>query len=244
MRAYPSGIPDRPGASIQKGVMTENHAHLTPADEADLVALADGNLPTARRLEVEARVARHPALADALTQQRCALSLLAGLTTPAPLELRARVAELRCRRRRLWARRWLPMGFVAAAAATAALLVLLAAGGPVAEDIMAVSLRPATAVAASGEQLDGLRFPAPAGWHTTGARSDSLDGRAMRTVFYERSGTRVAYTIVSGPPLDSASRRWLLTSGRSGFVWVRGGHTCVVSGSVDRAVLANAASWR
>ncbi len=224
--------------------MTENHAHLTPADEADLVALADGNLPGARRQEVEARVAREPELAGALEQQRCALSLLACLVTPAPLELRVRVAELRCRRRRLWLRRWLPMGFVAAAAATAALLLLLATSGPVVDDVLAVSLLPATAVAANGEQLDDLRFPAPTGWHATGARSDSLDGRAVRTVFYERSATRVAYTIVSGPPLDGASRRWLVGGGRAGLVWVRGGHTCVVSGDVDRAVLASVVAWR
>jgi anti-sigma factor RsiW len=224
--------------------MTENHAHLTPADEADVVALADGNLPAERRLEVEARVAREPALAGALTQQRCALSLLACLTTPAPLELRVRVAELRCRRRRLWVRRWLPIGFLATAAATVALLVGFAAGGPGVEDVAAVSLRPATAVAAGGEKLDGLRFPHAPGWRAVGARNDSVDGRAVRTVFYERAGARVGYTIVSGPPLDGASRRWLRSSGRAGFVWVRGGHTCVVSGDVDRAVLAAAVAWR
>jgi hypothetical protein len=154
------------------------------------------------------------------------------------------VAELRCRRRRLWLRRWLPVGLLAAAAATAALMLVLAAGGPVAQDVMGAALRPATAVAGPGEQLDGLRFPSPAGWHAAGARSDALDGRAARTVFYERGGSRVAYTIVSGPPLDGASRHWLRASERSGFVWVRGGHTCVVSGDVDRAVLAAAVRWR
>jgi anti-sigma factor RsiW len=224
--------------------MTETHAHLSPADEADLVALADGNLSAVDRLEVEARVAREPALASALEEQRCALSLLACLTTPAPLELRVRVAELRSRRRRLWARRWLPLGFLATAATSAALLLILAAGGPVVDDVMAVSLLPASAAAADGEQLDGLRFPAPAGWHTAGTRSDTLDGRTARTVFYERAGSRVAYTIVSGPPLDGAPRQWVLSGGRSGLAWVRGGHTCVVSGDVDRAVLADAARWQ
>jgi len=243
MRAYPAGIPGGPGASKQTGVMTEAHAHLTPADEADVVALADGNLPAIRRLEVEARVARDPELEDALAQQRCALSLLSCLTTPAPLELRARVAELRCCRRRLWLRRWLPVGLAATAAATTALFFLLAAGGPVVDDVMAVSLRPATAVAAHGEQLDGLRFPAPAGWHASGTRSDSIEGRSVRTVFYERGRSRVGYTIVSGPPLDGDSRRWLGGEGRAGFVWVRGGHTCVVSGA-DRTVLAGAVRWQ
>jgi anti-sigma factor RsiW len=224
--------------------MTEAHPHLTPADEADVVALADGNLSATRRLEVEARVARDPELEDALAQQRCALSLLSCLTTSAPLELRARVAELRCRRRRLWLRRWLPLAFAATAAATAALFFLFAAGRPVVEDVMAVSLRPATAVAADGEQLDGLRFPAPAGWRATGARSDSLEGRAMRTVFYERGRARVSYTIVAGTPLGGYTRRWLLSEGRAGFVWVRDGHTCVVSGNVERGVLATVVAWR
>jgi hypothetical protein len=194
-------------------------------------------------MEVEARVAREPDLAGALEEQRCALSLLACLTTPAPLELRVRVAELRCRRRRLWMRRWLPAGLLATAAASAALLLILAGGGPVVDDVMAVALRPATAATAGGEQLDGLRFPTPAGWHATGARSDTLGGRAVRTVVYERAGRRITYTIVSGPPLDGASRRWLHAKGRSGLVLVRGGHTCVISGP-DRAVLAQVARWQ
>jgi hypothetical protein len=224
--------------------MIENPEHLTPDDEADLVALADGNLRPARRAEVEARVAREPDLAAALQEQRCALSLLAGLTTPAPLELRVRVAELRSRRRRLRLRRWLPIGFGATAAATAALFLVLAAGAPVVDDVMAVALRPATAAPAAGEQLDGLRFPQPAGWRAIGARSDSLEGRASRTVFYERRGARVAYTIVSGAPLEGAPRRWLQRERRTGFVWVRGGHTCVISGDVDRAVLASISASR
>jgi anti-sigma factor RsiW len=224
--------------------MTEDHQHLTLDDEADLVALADGNLPPPRRAEVEARVAREPCFAAALAQQRCALSLLAGLTTPAPLELRVRVAELRARRRRLCLRRWLPLGFAATAAATAALFLLLAAGGPVVDDVMAVALRPATAQPAGTEQIDGLRFPQPRDWHAVGSRTDTVEGRATRTVFYERGGRRIAYTIVSGPALDSTARRWLRDDGRAGFVWVRDGHTCVVSGAVERDVLAQAVAWQ
>jgi hypothetical protein len=218
--------------------------HLTAADAADLVALADGNLAGAHRAEVEARVAREPELADALQEQRCALSLLACLTTPAPLELRVRVAELRCRRRRLRLRRWLPVAFAATAAATAALLLLVATGAPVVDDVMAVALRPATAAPASGEQLDGLRFPHPSGWNAVGARTDAVAGRETRTVVYERRGARVTYTIVSGPPLDGAARHWLRHEERTGLVWVRGGHTCVVSGDVDRAVLASVSASR
>jgi hypothetical protein len=218
--------------------MTEPHPHLGPADEADLVALCDGNLSGAHRAEVEARVAREPELAAALERQRCALSLLAQLTTPAPLELRVRVAELRVQRRRLRLRRWLPVALVAAAAA-AALLLVVAAGAPVAEDVAAVALRPATAHVAPGEQIGGVRFPRPAAWRAVGTRTDVVSGRLTRTVFYERDGARVAYTIVSGPALEHGRR---VLPGGGALTWVRDGHTCVVSGPA--AVLAKAAAWR
>jgi anti-sigma factor RsiW len=220
--------------------MSESHPHLAAADEADLVALADGNLTGEHRTEVEARVAREVDLAAALERQRCALSLLAGLTTPAPLELRARVAELRHRRRALRLCRWLPAGFVAAAAATAVCLLMIAGGAPAPEDVLGVALRPATAHVAPIEQIDGARFPHPAAWRAVGTRSDVVDGRATRTVFYERGGRRVAYTIVSGPPLERGRR---VLGGRA-LVWTRDGHTCVVSGRVPAAVLAQAAAWR
>jgi anti-sigma factor RsiW len=217
--------------------MIEPHPHLGPADEADLVALCDGNLSGAHRAEVEARVAREPELAAALERQRCALSLLAQLTTPAPLELRVRVAELRVRRRRLRLRRWLPAALVPAAAA--ALLLVVAAGAPVTEDVAAVALRPATAHVAPGAQIDGVRFPRPAAWRAVGTRSDVVSGRPTRTVFYERDGARVAYTIVSGPALEGGRR--VLSDGGA-LTWVRDGHTCVVSGPAT--ALAKAAAWR
>ena len=222
--------------------MNEPQTHLPPEVEADLVALADGNLSPVRRIEVEARVAAEPALAAALEQQRCALSLLAGLNQPAPLDLRRRVCELRRRRRGLVLRRWLPLGFVATATAAAALMLLLAGGAPAVDDVVAVALRPATARPAGTEQLDGLRFPRPANWRAVGVRSDTVDGRSTRTVFYERDGKRVAYTIVAGPPLDDRSGH-LRSRGRAVFEWVRDGHTCVISGSVDDALLAKASHW-
>jgi anti-sigma factor RsiW len=223
--------------------MTEPDTHLPPEDEADLVALADGNLPPARRVEVEARVAGEPALAAALEQQRAALALLAGLTTPAPLELRLRVEELKAHRRRLHRRRWIPAAFLATASATAALLLLVMSGGPVVEDVLAVGLRPATVPVATGEQVDGLRFPQPDGWQAVGARSDVVDGRTTRTVFYEKGDQRIAYTIVARPALEDGPR-WLKTADGRAFAWTRNGRTCLISGDVDRAVLDKAADWR
>jgi hypothetical protein len=224
--------------------MTEPDTHLPPEDEADLVALADGNLPRARRAEVEARVAGEPALAAALERQRAALALLASLTTPAPLELRLRVDELKAQRRHLRRRRWIPAAFVATAAATAALLLLLAGTGPAVDHVIAVALRPATAPAGANEQVDGLRFPQPKQWHVAGVRRDVVDGRETRTVFYERDGKRIAYTIVARPALDGARRRLRTADGRAGLAWTREGRTCLISGHVDPAVLAKAAAWR
>jgi hypothetical protein len=223
--------------------MIQPQPHLPPEDEADLVALADGNLPPARRAEVEARVAADPVFAAALARQRQALALLAELTTPAPPELRMRVAELRSATVHRRRRRWIPVTLVAAAAATAALALLVLSGGPAVEDLMAVALRPATAPVTASEQIDGLRFPRPAEWHAVGARSDIVDGRSTRTVFYERDGRRIAYTITAGDALDG--RRWLRgPDGRRAFTWTRDGRTCLISGRVDRAALIAAARWR
>jgi hypothetical protein len=232
--------------------MNEPHTHLPPGVEAelppdveaDLVALADGNLSPVRRLEVEARVAAEPALAAALEQQRVALSLLAGLTQPAPLELRRRVCQLRRRRYRIRLRRWLPVGFAAAATATAALMLLLAGGAPAVDDVVAVALRPATAQPAGTEQLEGLRFPQPDRWQAIGVRRDTVEGRATRTVFYERDGKRIAYTIVAGPPLHDKAQHLRTRDGRAVIEWVRDDHTCVISGLVDPALLAKARAWR
>jgi hypothetical protein len=227
----------------QIGAMTEPGTHLTPEDEADLVALADGNLSPTRRAEVDARVAAHPALADALARQRSALALLAGLDTPAPLALRLRVEELKDHRRRLRRGRWLPAAFLATASATAALLLVLISGGPAVEDVFAGTQGPATAPAAGNEQIDGAQFPHPEGWAATGTRSDEIGGRATRTVFYEKDGQRIAYTIVAAPALQEHD--WILRSGkRLAYAWPKDDRTCIISGDVDEAMLRKAATWQ
>jgi len=223
--------------------MTEPDAHLPPEDEADLVALADGNLPAARRAEVEARVAGEPVLAAALERQREALALLAGLDTPAPLELRLRVEELRSHRRSLRRRRWLPTAFLATASATAALLFVLVSSSPAVEDVFAGTQGPATAPVAGNEQIDGVGFPHPEGWTATGTRTDEVGGRATRTVFYEKAGRRIAYTIVAAPALQEHD--WILRSGgRVAYAWAKNDRTCIISGNVDEAMLRKAASWQ
>jgi hypothetical protein len=223
--------------------MTEPDTHLTPEDEADLVALADGNLSAARRAEMEARVATEPALADALARQRRALAMLADLDTPAPLELRLRVEELKAHRRRLRRGRWIPAAFLATASATAALLLIVISGSPAVEDVFAGTQGPATAPAAGNEQIDGALFPHPEGWTATGTRTDEVGGRATRTVFYEKDGQRIAYTIVARPALQDHD--WILRSGKLlAYAWPKDDRTCIISGNVDEAMLRKAATWQ
>jgi hypothetical protein len=110
-------------------------------------------------------------------------------------------------------------------------------------------------------QVDGVSFPnlqlKPGfDWRAVGQRSDELDGRATRTVYYEHEGHRVAYTIVSGKPLGipatAEPRRrngvdvGLLRDqhGHDIAVFERGGRTCVISGHVERrSSLVRLATW-
>jgi hypothetical protein len=107
--------------------------------------------------------------------------------------------------------------------------------------------------------LDGLPFPRwepEFGWRATGQRSDELEGRRTETVFYEHEGHTIAYTIVSGEPLEppaGATRHSMggvdLYSvrddhGHDVVVFERGGMTCVLSGHVlHRSTLLELASW-
>jgi anti-sigma factor RsiW len=230
--------------------MNEQDTHLPPTVEADLVAFADGNLDPARRAEVQARVARDPVLAAALNEQRAALAMLAAAgAVPMPPALRARVAELEAGRRR--ARRrlrlWIPAFGAAMATAAAAIVLLAAGGGPGIDDVIGAAVRPATAEAAPRERIDGLAFPHYPGWRATGARTDVIDGRATRTVFYERAGRTVAYTIVARPAVAGGGvRRLVRPDGRPAVQWTRDGHTCLISGDVDADTLEDLVgrSWR
>lgn len=128
--------------------------------------------------------------------------------------------------------------------------------------------RPATqqAPVATGTVLraavDGVRFPdwgPEFGWQEAGMRRDALGGRRTTTVFYEHTGHRLAYTIVSGPPLPHPGggrvvrRDGLAISlygdpahgGHDIAVFERGGRTCVVAGHVLKLdTLLKLAAWR
>jgi anti-sigma factor RsiW len=226
--------------------MTGPHEHLPPADEADLAALADGSLTGARRAEMEARVAADPVLAEALARQRSALAMIAAATVQVPPALRMRVEELHAARAPWRLRRLLPAATLALAATLAAFVVLLVGRGPAVDDVFAVALRPATAFATTSEAFEGVRFPHYEKWRATGTRTDVVDGRRVRTVFYERDGHTIAYAVVAGPALeDHGELRAVRGPGdQVAITWTRRGRTCVIVGSgVDADALARLAVW-
>ena len=121
---------------------------------------------------------------------------------------------------------------------------------------------PAPSGAVLRAEVDGVRFPdwgPEFGWHETGLRRDTIDGRRTATVFYEHMGHRLAYTIVSGPALPRPANAHVVRrdglaislyrdpahGGHDVAVFERGGRTCVVAGHVLRVdTLLKLAAWK
>lgn len=110
-----------------------------------------------------------------------------------------------------------------------------------------------------GVDVEGVPFPALAGrfgWVAVGTREDVVRGRRILSVYYERGGARLGYTIIAGRPLapvEGARRtrvagtrlRNIEADGRTVVVWVRRGHTCVLSGAGAPAPdLNRLAAWK
>jgi hypothetical protein len=108
-------------------------------------------------------------------------------------------------------------------------------------------------------KVDDVPFPnyvAKFGWRTVGKRTDRPSGRHATTVFYEKGGRQLAYTIVSGDALDvpaSASKTTrggveyatFKTAGRNVVTWERRGRTCVLSSrDASSDELVALADWR
>jgi hypothetical protein len=170
-------------------------------------------------------------------------------------------------------RRLAPAGALAASMAVLALVLSLLFGGsqnPSVQEVHGLLARgpeaPAPRVVPGAKhelaaEVDGVSFPnldlKPGfHWRAIGQRSDELDGRATRTVFYKHEEHVVAYTIVSGKPLGipatAEPRRrngvdvGLLRDqhGHDIAVFERGGRTCVISGHVERrSSLVRLATW-
>lgn len=243
-------------------------------DAADLAAYVDGRLEGARLARFEARVAAEPSLAAAVELQGVALRAidLAVAETVAPAGLRQRVdAERRAHAgngRPTTNRRFgrlrpagLGAGLAAAAAAVVVALVFLGGGGLTVEDAAALAAKPPTEAVTQDprtpqllrEDVEGVRFPdyaAKFGWRAVGERSDVVDGRDVRTVFYEKDGKRIAYSIVAGDPLDRPDGDRVSREGVAftvfyddGVTWERQGHTCVLTGA-DADTLAELGAWK
>jgi anti-sigma factor RsiW len=226
--------------------MTGPIEHLPPEDEADLAALADGSLYGPRRAALEARLRREPELAAALARQRAVVARLIATAPPAPLSLRLRVEDLEPVPPVLRRRPWRPAAAMALACLMAAFVVLLAAGGPAVEQVLAVAARPATAPAALDREFEGVRFPRYEKWRATGERTDVIDGRSVRTVFYEGGdGRQIAYAIVEGPALsEEEALRVVRDDGVVAVTWTRHGRTCVIAATGgDAKALARLAVW-
>jgi hypothetical protein len=206
-----------------------------------------------------------------LEKQRFAVAALHALELRAPLQLRERIEAERRRAQKPARRRRLTLGgALAGATAAAALLVVLllpgGAGGPSVVEAAELGTRPPTEPAPEPGRpklLDasafGLPFPDWAekfGWEPSGRRVDEIDGRRAVTVFYEKEGREIAYTIVSGdaltaPEPSAAARRegtplrYVKLDGRTLVTWERGGRTCILSGSdVAATTLLNLAGWK
>jgi hypothetical protein len=247
--------------------------YLSPAQLADLSALADGSLDPARREAVEAWIGSSPELFELYKREQAAVTALQKAALErAPARLRLRVQAQTANRPRR-ARVRAGYGALAAAAVAAALaLVLLLPGGtpgsPSVSQAAALALRgpsaPAPAPDSTAPRLklsspfQELYFPnwsSTLRWRAIGMRRDRLDGRPAMTVYYQRGGRVVAYTIVGVPALGSPAGvithvrgyelRILSLTGRTVVTWRRAGHTCVLSAArVPVSALEQLAGWR
>lgn len=107
--------------------------------------------------------------------------------------------------------------------------------------------------------VDGVAFPywkERFGWRTTGARTDTIGGRSVTTVFYSGPRARqIGYAIVGGTPAPATSGgavvwhrgvpyRLQQVGGVPVVTWQRHGRLCVLSGrGVGVATLVRLASW-
>ncbi len=239
--------------------------------EEELAGLADGSLDPARREVVQAAVDGSPRLQAIVAVQRSVIDAVAAATVKvhATHDLRERLAVQAQAPQRSIARRRLGWLGALAGVAAATLLVLVffpsGAGGPsVAKAAAVAALAPnQPAPKAAQDKLletavDGVQFPdylAKFGWRAIGSRVDTVAGRPLTTVTYEKDGRRVSYAIVSGSALDvpdgetvtveNTALRVLKSDGRSVVSWQRQGHTCVlVATGVDRATLTELAGWK
>ncbi|MDH3226752.1 MAG: hypothetical protein OEM67_06650, partial [Thermoleophilia bacterium] len=249
-------------------------ADLTNIDDAtlrDIVRLVDGTLPVERKAALEERVSMEPELQAIVQEQLKGRALATPVDEGEPSRVHATIAA-RARRGAPRPTFALALGVGAAMVAVlAAILIVLAAPNSTETNIEAVaevSLRAAedsvavdsTAPAVLEGTFDDLQFPnweEEFGFTASGRRDDTVEGRTVRTTFYDNAAgeRRLAYTIVSGGALDSpgdgGSRvvngvEFEVFDGplATSVSWERDGRTCVLSGDGSEDMLMAMASWR
>ncbi|HEY2718235.1 MAG TPA: hypothetical protein VGI52_01295 [Solirubrobacteraceae bacterium] len=222
-----------------------------PANEAELVELL-------RSIDVPAPESLHRSV-DAMIASRSTRVRRQGQGTqrraPGSFGLAPRIAAV---------------GAIAAAVIALALAVGLSGNSSTlsVHDAAALTFRPSTERAPVenvsdrshlSAAVDGVSFPywgGHFGWRSTGSRTDQVDGRAIKTVFYADSrGRRVGYAIVAGSAPaqgsggvisrhDGTAYRLQTIDGASVVTWLRNGRLCIVSGRrVSGATLLRLASW-
>jgi len=145
--------------------------------------------------------------------------------------------------------------------------VVAGGGGLTVEEAAAAATRPPVARVGPDPReprllatdVEGVSFPnyaAKFGWRPVGTRTDEIEGRETRTVFYRRGNETIAYTIVAGDALDEPDDapvrvregtplRPFDADGRTAVTWKRQGHTCVLSGDgVSEDTLLELAAWK
>jgi hypothetical protein len=207
--------------------------------------------------------------------------LLRAVQTPAPARLHRQVHQMvdaergASPGRDLLIRRLKPTLAAMAVAVVAGAAVALLTGTGTRQHV--VSVREASALTLSAATMgaptesrthkgqlatavDGVAFPYwqdRFGWRSSGARADTVAGRAVMTVFYTNgSGQRIGYAIVAGTPAPNVSGgtvswrngvpyRLLREHGAPVITWKRDGRLCVVAGrGVNEATLLALASWQ
>jgi hypothetical protein len=215
------------------------------------------------------------------TEHEHVAELVRAVDVRAPETLHRRVQEMVASpapRRRGWGgaldgRLKPTLAAMAVAASVGAAIALLTGGvqrppGPSVSAASRLTLSAAT-MGAPGEStahaaqlnvaVDGVAFPywkERFGWRATGARTDTLGGRSVTTVFYSGpAGRRIGYAIVGGAPAPATSGGTIVWHGGVAYrlrqigdapvvTWQRDGRLCVLSGrGVNGATLVRLASW-
>jgi hypothetical protein len=164
-------------------------------------------------------------------------------------------------------------GAFAAAAVVVVLVLVLAAGSstsaPTVLQASGAGLRSATGAAPAENPHNphllvasavGISYPywgGRLGWKAAGARTDTVGGRTVTTVFYTNSRSqRIGYSIVAGPALAIPSGSTSVEHGGVSFhvishaspaivTWREAGHTCILTArGVSTDTLMRLAAWQ